>query len=505
MPKIAAIDTGSNAIRLIIANVDENAKVEQLETIRVPVRLGQDVFTNHEFSESTILSVVDAFVQFRRIIDDFGVSQVKAVATSAMREAINKQIVIDRVNRASNIQLEVINGEEEARLVSLAISSAMQLNNDKVIMVDIGGGSVEITLTSGNTIISTNSYQLGTVRLLQNLVEEKTKLSPLSYCMLLRESIKPARRYMEADIAGTTLDYCVGTGGNVEEIGVLCQKLKISDSSTHITSNNLQQLVSYLSRMTDRDRIRKLGLRTDRADVILPASIVLDQIVNIAKVNEIFIPNVGLKNGILLDMAANFAQETNLVNKNQVRESAMRIGNKYNFDLEHALFVAQMSLSIFDQTEPLHQLGPQERLLLEVAATLHDIGHFIGTVDHDQHGAYILSANHLIGISENQQKMIAAIVRYHRKGYPYRDEFNNSDLSVMDRLTITKLAAILRLADGLDSSHLQKVTDVRIVQKYPAWKMNLVSNEDLSYEKWRLSKKCDLFKDIFGQSLEISE
>lgn len=505
MPKIAAIDTGSNAIRLIIANVDENAKVEQLETIRVPVRLGQDVFANHEFSESTIESVVDAFVQFRRIIDDFGVSQVKAVATSAMRESLNKQIVIDRIHRSANIQLEVIIGEEEARLVSLAIASAMQLNDSKVVMVDIGGGSVEITLTNGNNIISTNSYQLGTVRLLQNLVEEKNKITPLSYCMLLRESIKPARRYMEADMDGKQLDFCVGTGGNVEEIGTLCQRLKFSDSATHITANHLQQLVAYLGRMTDRDRVKKLGLRTDRADVILPASIVLDQIVNIAKVNDIYIPNVGLKNGILLDMASSFAQETNLVNKTQVRESALRIGNKYQFDLEHALFVAQISLSIFDQTEPLHQLGPQERLLLEVAATLHDIGHFISTVDHDQHGAYILGANHLIGISENQQKMIAAVVRYHRKGYPYRDEFSNSDLSAMDRLTITKLAAILRIADGLDSSHLQKVTDVRITDKYPAWKMTLISNEDLSYEKWRLSKKCDLFKDIFGQSLEITE
>ena len=310
---------------------------------------------------------------------------------------------------------------------------------------------------------------------------------------------------MESDIGTAEVDFCVGTGGNVEEIGILCEKLKFSDSATHITAYNLQQLVVYLGKMTDRDRIRKLGLRTDRADVILPALIVLDQIVNISKVKDIFIPNVGLKNGVLLDMASNFAQETNIVNKTQVRESALRIGNKYNFDLEHGLFVAQIALSIFDQTVPLHELGPQERLLLELAATLHDIGHFISTVDHDQHGAYILGANHIIGISENQQKMIACLVRYHRKGYPYRDDFGNSEISVMDRLTITKLAAILRIADGLDSSHLQKVTDVRIVQKYPAWKMNLISNEDLSYEKWRITKKCELFKDIFGQSLEISD
>ena len=194
MPKIAAIDTGSNAIRLIIANVDENTKVEQLETIRVPVRLGQDVFKNHEFSETTIQSVVDAFIQFKRVIDDFGVSQVKAVATSAMREADNRQILIDRVKRATGIQVEVIIGEEEARLVSMAVANAMQLDDKRVVMVDIGGGSVEITITFGNKIISTNSYQLGTVRLLQNLMRKKNREVISPFILHVDERIDKARQ-----------------------------------------------------------------------------------------------------------------------------------------------------------------------------------------------------------------------------------------------------------------------------------------------------------------------
>jgi exopolyphosphatase / guanosine-5'-triphosphate,3'-diphosphate pyrophosphatase len=503
MPKIAAIDTGSNAIRLIIANLDEDKKVETLETIRVPIRLGLDAFRKHEFSETTIQQVVDTFLQFNRVIEDFGVSQVKAVATSAVREAANGQVLVDRIKNASGIDLEIIVGEEEARLVYLAVCSSMQLSNKRAVMIDIGGGSVEITLTRGNTILVTNSYQLGTVRLLQNLYEEKTRLKPLIFSSLLRESILSTQRYMQADIGTEPIDLCVGTGGNVEEIGLVCQKLRFSDSADHITALSLRQLNLQLCKMTEQERMRKFGLKPDRADVILPAALVLEQVVNIAGTNDIYIPNVGLKNGILIDMANNFARETNSISADQIRESAFRIGHKFQFDEKHAAFVAKMAVELFDQTLPLHQMGNQERFLLEIGAILHDIGHFIGTVDHDQHGAYILSANHLIGLNETQQKMVAALVKFHRKGYPYREDSVERNLSVREKVILTKLAAFLRLADALDASHQQKITDVNILNKNSSWYIFLNSEADIAYEKWALSKKSSLFCDIFGQSLEI--
>ncbi len=505
MPKIAAIDTGSNAIRLLIGNLDEHGKVEQVDTIRMPVRLGQDVFFNQILQENTIQLAVDAFVQFRRVIDDFGVSNIKAIATSAVREAQNKHILIERIERASGIKLEVISAEEEARLISLAVASVVDMENKNIVVVDIGGGSVEITVSRGGNIETTSSFQLGTVRLLQNLSEEKKLLKPNSFSLLLKEAVEAARRHIENAIGSKDIDFCVGTGGNVEEIGLLCQRLKYSASEKKISSQDLTKLVSYLSQMTDQDRVRILGLRPDRADVILPASIVLNKIVNIAQINDILIPNVGLKNGLLVDMAREIAQEANGIGNHQIRESASRIGNKYNFDQEHGLFVAKMALELFDQTVSLHQLGNDERLILEIGATLHDIGHFINTVDHDQHGAYILESNHLIGFSELQQKMLAALVRYHRKGYPYREDYNGSGLTIKERMTISKLCALLRLADALDSSHLKKISSLRIEQVNSGWLLTLKSQEDISLEKWNLNKRRALFQDVFGQNLEIGE
>ena len=180
----------------------------------------------------------------------------------------------------------------------------------------------------------------------------------------------------------------------------------------------LQDLIEELSSMTVKDRIRKLKLRSDRADVILPATIVLQLIAREARVKQIAIPHVGVKDGLLLDMAADMKLAQGTPRRQQVWESALRLGQKYQFDADHARLTAQLAGHLFDVSTELHNLGQDERLLLEVSALLHDIGHFINTIDHDKHGYYIIKANPLIGLNEHQQEIVANLVRYHRASFP---------------------------------------------------------------------------------------
>jgi exopolyphosphatase / guanosine-5'-triphosphate,3'-diphosphate pyrophosphatase len=503
--KIAAIDAGSNALRLVVANLDDTWQVELLENIRNPVRLGQDIFSNNIFEESTIQQTVDAFIQFRRIIDDFGVSRLRAVATSAVREAQNGEILIDRIARASGINLEVISGEDEANLIQLAVSNVLDLGEKRAVLVDIGGGSVEVTVTKGKNIISTNSLNLGTVRLLQRLNGEGGEQSQRRFILLLREYTESARRRIEQLIGKEKFDMCVGTGGNVEEIGELRQKLLTRDSDRFVTVDELDELIEMLDRLSVQERIQQLNMRPDRADVILPASLVLRLVADIAGVKEVIIPYVGLKNGVLLEMARSMAQEMKLPNRFQVWESAMRIGRKYQFDFDHASRISKLAARLFDQAVKIHLLNGEERLILEIGALLHDSGHFINTVDHDKHGYYILKANHIIGLSERQQEMVASLVLFHRKGIPYRDEGISPTLSQKDRLIVTKLCAFLRLADAMDASHTQRVIDAILNQVNSAWHIRLVGKEDLTLEKWSVMKRRNLFQDIFGVSLEVED
>jgi exopolyphosphatase/guanosine-5'-triphosphate,3'-diphosphate pyrophosphatase len=446
---------------------------------------------------------VDAFARFRMIADNHKVEKIRAVATSAMREMSNGDLLIDRIARSTRIEIEIISGEEEARLIHLAVAQAVNLKNKHALLIDIGGGSVEVTLSQNGNIISTESYNMGTVRLLKKLSDEKNAALP--FHKLVREYAEAARHRIDREIGSQKIDICVGTGGNIEEMGNLRQKLFKRDSDRAITLEELDKLVETLSRMKVEERMRKFKLKPDRADVILPASIVLQMIAHEAKIKEVTIPNVGLKDGVLWDMAYSLQENTRISPREQVWTSALRLGEKYHFDAEHAQVVAQHAASLFDQSHDLHNLNEESKLLLEVAALLHDVGHFINTVNHNEHGYYILKASPLVGLSEAQQNIVANIIQYHSKSTPSFQDDGFRNLPPKDRIVVTELSALMRLADGLDVSHTGRVRAIKLEQQKNTWKLKLQGNGDLMLERWALEKRQRLFQDVFGVKFIIAE
>jgi exopolyphosphatase/guanosine-5'-triphosphate,3'-diphosphate pyrophosphatase len=289
----------------------------------------------------------------------------------------------------------------------------------------------------------------------------------------------------------------------VEEIGRLRQRLFKAESDHFITLPELEKLIERLEGMTYEDRMRKLKLRPDRADVILPASIVLHLIASEAKVQQIAIPNVGLKDGILLDIAEDLSKKLRLSRREQVWESALHMGRKYQFDERHARMTSKLAARLFDQTRSLHDLDDGNLILLEVSALLHDIGHFINSLDHDKHGHYLLSANRLIGLTQREQNIVANLVRYHRKATPSMDDENFRSLPQKDRLIVIKLSTLLRLADSLDIGHMGNVTDVALRETKSGWRLKLSGKDDQLLVNWALNKRKSGFKDVFGVNLEM--
>ena len=251
--------------------------------------------------------------------------------------------------------------------------------------------------------------------------------------------------------------------------------------------------------------MRKFKMKPDRADVILPASIVLQMIAHEANIREVAIPNVGLKDGVLWDMVYRLQQDMQPSPREQVWTSALRLGEKYQFDSIHAKLVSQLAGKLFDQSSLLHDLGAEYRLLLEVAALLHDIGHFVNTVDHHKHGYYILKSSPLIGLSEGQQSIIANVILYHRKAMPSLDEEGFRALPSKDRIVVIKLSALLRLADALDVSHAGRVEDIWFEKQKNVCKLRIQGRGDLILEKWTLEKRQKLFQEIFGVKLQVTD
>ena len=503
MQTIAAIDVGSNAIRLMIGKVDDALRLEPLESLRVPVRLGKDTFQNGIISDASMQETVNAFSTFQKVIHDYGVSQFRAVSTSAMREAIIQEILVERILQATGIQVEVISGEEEARLIHLAVSKAIDLQKYIALLVDIGGGSMETTLSVNGNIVFAESYKIGAVRLLGQL--KQPDKPGISFEELVRDFIESPRRRIQKILQDQPVNLLVCTGGNVETLGELAHKLFLRRSNQAISLKDLEMLIQRLENTSYEDRINQLGLRPDRADVILPAAILLKAVADETHQSEISIPHVSLKDGVLWDLADEITPGTHLSRRDQVWVSIQRLGSKYGMDEGHSRHVAELAGSIFDQTRQLHILAPEYRLLLEAAAYLHDIGHFISTIDHDKHGYYILTANPLIGLTDMQQAMVASLVRFHRRQQPSLEDPAFRLLQQKERLVVMKLLSILRIADGLDTNRSGRVKEVSLKNERAAWELDLSGEGDLLLEKWTADKRKSLFCELFGVTLEIKD
>ncbi len=504
MPAIAAIDVGSNAMRMAVARVNGNKELDMLESIREPVRLGQDVFTNGNIGEETLERSLEAFIKFKKLIEKHDVKWRKAVGTSATREAQNKDLFIDRIAMQSGIEIQVIDSQEEARLIHLAVASKINLKNKLAMLVDIGGGSVEITLAEGENMLLTESFNMGTVRLLQVLGGKKQGTKHFN--QLVQQYVDATHRRLKKELGNEKIELCAGTGGNIECLGDLRKQLLEKESRSVVKLDEMDAILKKLQNLSYEERVKELGLRPDRADVIVPASIVLQKIMKQAGVDEVLIPDVGLKDGILIDLVRDMYDDKAKLNRNQVVSSAMLLGRKFSFDEPHAVAVAKFAVKLFDETQFLHHLDRENRLLLEAAALLHDIGQFVDVAGHHKHSYYLLMASPLAGLSKSQKAIVANVARYHRKSFPKTHHENFNEMPSKDRLTVSKLAALLRCADSLDKEHGNKVADFNIEYKKPKLTFKLQGEGDMLLEKWAMSNKAaPMFEDVFSAKVVFDE
>lgn len=503
MPTFAGIDVGSNAIRLSIGTVDGERKLSIIDNLREPVRLGQDVFTTGTIAEQTIDNSVEAFRRFRQAIDERAARWTRAVATSATREATNRDLFIDRIAQATGIEISVIGAEEEARLIHLAVEEKVNLRNKLAMLIDIGGGSIEITLVAEGNILSTESFRMGAVRLLQVLEEKKH--GEKHFNQLVREYVDATQRRLRKEIGSQKIDLCVGTGGNIETLGDLRCEVLGKDKNTVLEENELDALVRKLLGMSFEERVSQLRLRPDRADVIVPAAIVLHRIMKLAGVEQIVIPKQGLKDGLLIDMAQELYGEKRHPLRDQVMASALQIGRKYLFDEQHGTSVSRFAVQLFDETRTLHNLTLEYRLLLEVAALVHDIGGFINMAEHHKHTLYLLSATPVIGLNKEQMAIVANTARYHRKSQPKPQHDAYRVLPSKDRVVVSKLAALLRIADAMDNEHASKVTEFSVELRKPKFIIRLKGEGDLLLEKWALLKKAQMFEETFSVKVAVED
>jgi len=494
---VAAIDVGSNAMRLGIAAYDEKGVPQLIQRYREPVRLGHDAFTSGSFSQQTIQDAVQAFYQFQRILQQYHIENYRAIATSAMRDARNGKALIDLIHQETGIQLELISGDEEARLIHYSISRRVNLLYQFVLLVDMGGGSVEVTLCDNGEVISAQSFKLGTVRLLELLGKSD------DFNTLLSEYMDGVRYKLKDQIGTRQASLCIATGGNAMALGSLNHQYYDGESPTCISRKELKQLIAHLGTYSLEERMNQLQLRPDRADVILPAAIVFHEIMLLAKVKRMVMPEASLLDGVLLDRmdskkAIYQSRSTNLM------AIARNIAKRFHVDRRYGKMVARLALRIFDSSHELHQLDEQDRLLLEVAARIHEIGMYIRVSGHHRHAAYIISASSLLGLSDKDKEVLAQVVRYQRKASPSDSHNAFNELSQHDQQRVKYLSVFLRLGIALNKDRRHRVLNIDVALSKNHLSLQLQGKGDLLLEQWSSMKVDAYVQEIFGLKLRIT-
>jgi len=507
MARIAAIDMGSNAIRFYVVETAGDSPYRVLENLREPIRLGGDVFLKGTIREENIRKAETAFRRFRQLLKAHGVQTVRAVATCATREASNADLLLSRLERASGIRVEVISGDEEARLITLAVGKKIPLGKKSVLIVDLGGGSVEITFVENGRITLADSHNFGAVRLLDMLSSAEEDLR--SAGQLLGEYMELVGRKLSRRGNGKKAALFVATGGNIESIAsipdVRAEPHPDYPETVCIKAGNLRRLMEELSGMSMKSRMERFGLREDRADVILPACFVYHRIAELNGSEEILIPRVSLKDGVIQEILEQAKGAEHLLDlREQVGVSCREMVARYKLDQKHTEKVADLALSLFDQTEPLHGLGKQERIYLEAAALLHDVGYFISMQKHHKHSHYIISNSEIVGLTPAERLIVAGISRYHRKATPDPAHPEYEALPKKDRSTVSSLSAILRIADALDKEHNSAVRSVECRLQNGSLLLRAVSRKSCRLEAMSVTANAAMFRDHFGVDVQLT-
>ena len=501
--RVACVDTGSNAIRFLIADFSGPSTFSTLHYERVPIRLGHQVFLSGSLAPDTIEATVEAFSRFRTLLDEHEVVHFRAVATSAVRESKNGATLVDRIRDEAGIDLEVITGSEEARLVHAAVKDRIDLEGGHWILCDVGGGSVEVSLVDDVGMLWAESHTMGSVRLLEVLSGSRD--DPGKFQRLLTE-------YVNVLTLPTPATYLqpsgfIATGGNIEALADLSRAIPNENGVARVSLDDLRGIIARMSPMSYRDKVDGLGLREDRADVILPAAMVYLRVAEIARAPEVLVPGVGVKEGLLLDQVDDLVAHRSHEGRyaRQLRAAAVALGRRFLFDEDHGLHVAKLADSLFRQLEGLHGLKSDDRSLLFAAAVLHDIGLFISYKGHHKHSLYILKQSELPGISGSDMHIVANVARYHRKSGPKPHHLDFVSLSEEDQVRTTHLAGLLRLADALDRQHIGCVRSVQATVDGTSLELAIEGEGDLLLERWAVARKKNVFEQSFGLQVSVKQ
>jgi exopolyphosphatase / guanosine-5'-triphosphate,3'-diphosphate pyrophosphatase len=507
--RLAAIDIGTNSVHMIVVRVRPDFSFEIVDREKEMVRLGAGGLDGKKLTPEAMNAALQALSKFARLAQSHQVDEVLAVATSATREAENGGAFLRAIERKTGIRARIITGTEEARLIHLAAVYGVDTPKPAVV-IDIGGGSVEITLGSGREVEFARSFKIGVIRLTERFVDS----DPISG----RDERKMAKfigehvnRYVE-HIVEKGYDRVIGTSGTILSLGAVATAMDRGTvpgevRNLRVPAKSLRRLRKTAVEMDLEERMHLPGLDPRRADLMVAGSVLLDTLLKKLEADEITLCDLALREGVLLDYIHRHRRDIARIDKypDVRRRSVIELAERCAWEADHSRQVAALALTMFDATKKIHGLSDREREWLEYAGLLHDIGNHISYEKHHRHSYYLIKNGDLRGFEPEEIAIIGLITRYHRRAIPQKEHEGMGELSKEQRRIIAILAAFLRLAETLDRSRHGVIRALEIRERLGDLRIKVQAVGDAELEVWAAHRQARALEEALGRTVQIEK
>lgn len=502
--RLAAIDVGSNSLHMVVCQVDADGGVTTLWRMKEMVGLGRISFPARRLSKEAMDRAVTVLARFQQAAQARQCEKILTAATSAVREAQNGGDFIERVRRELGLNIRVLSARDEARLIYAGVRHAVELGNRPHFIVDIGGGSVEFIVGDRQQASLLESRKLGAARMTAQHVHSDP-ISPADVKSLLAHYDRELGPLCPS-ISALKPVAALGTSGTMENLAAMCASL-YGGKPGAVEREPVSRLVSRLLESRSKDRAILPGLDDQRKDQVTAGAVMVNELFRRLNLAEIKVCKSALREGILIDYLARHAPQIEIRRHvpDPRRRSVLDLARRCDWHAAHGEQVARLCLELLDQTRELHRLGTEERELIEYGAMLHDIGLLIAREKHHKHSEYLILNGNLKNLTPEEVRIVACVARYHRKARPDVRHANFALLSKRGRKVVRVGAALLRIADGLDRSHVGIVSSLRCKVGKRHAQVTVKARGDAELELWAARRRMDLFADVFGRTVSFAQ
>jgi len=501
----SAIEVGSSELSMKIYEISKEKGIKELEYIRKTVELGAETYVNNKISHDKIKTICKILIEFKRKMKEYGIHSYKAFATSAIREATNSITVLDRIKVTTGIDVKILSNSEKRFLYYKAIAMHDKEFNDIIdegtAIVDVGAGSIQISLYDKGMLLSTQNIKLGFLRI-EKIIGEIDYRSK-KHIKLVEEYINnDLNTYKKLFLDKEKVKNIIAVGDNIDDFSNLCLYNKKTD---YLTKEAYDNIFLDLININDNVLKKKNKYHENISEFIVPTALIYKKIFSITNANKVWFPKVAINDGIVVD----YAENHRIIKKKHdfdadIIYAARKLGQRYKCNIKHAQNVENSALCLYDRLKKIHGLGQRERLYTQIATILHNCGTYINMNEVPINSYNIVMSTELIGLSHMERSLVANMVKYMSYDLPDYDVF----ASVFDKQTyivMSKIIAILRLANAMDKSHRQKCKKIDIILEDNNMIVNIDTIADITLEKKAFLHETDFFMELYGVKPKLKQ